>query len=51
MTKEEVRTLGKRITASATKAVRLAIAEHHAKGQYVVVMQNGKLIKLYPPKK
>lgn len=51
MTKEEVRALGKRITESATKAVRQAIAEHHAKGQYVVVMQNGKLTKLYPPKK
>jgi hypothetical protein len=51
MTKSELRSLGQRISFAVTKAVQQAIAEHHSKGQYVVVMQNGKLTKLYPPKK
>lgn len=51
MGKEEFNTFTERLTAAITKAVKNAIEDHFRKGQPVVVMQNGKLTKLYPPKK
>lgn len=43
--------LTKRITRGLRKAVKQAIAEHFAAGQPIAVMENGKIKKIYPPKK
>lgn len=51
MAKEDFNTFTERLTASITKVVKNAIEDHFRKGQPIVVMQNGKLTKLYPPKK
>ncbi len=51
MSKEEFKAFTERMTAAVSKAVKEAIQDHFRHGDYVVVMQNGKLTKLYPPKK
>jgi hypothetical protein len=48
--KEKFNTFTERLTKSITKAVQSAIDDHFRKGQPIVVTQNGKLTKLYPPK-
>lgn len=49
--KEEFKTFIEHLTAGITKAVKNVIEDYFRKGQPVVVMQNGKLSELYPPKK
>jgi predicted ABC-type ATPase len=49
--KEDFNTFTERLTKAITKAVKSAIDDHFRKGQPIVVMQNGKLTKLHPPKK
>ncbi len=51
MSRDEAETLINKITEGVSKAVKNAIEEHFKRGDYVLVMQNGKLTKLYPPKK
>jgi hypothetical protein len=49
--KEEFNAFTERLTVAINKAISEAIEDHFRKGQPIVVMQNGKLTKLYPPKK
>ncbi len=51
MGKEEFNSFTERLTKAIAKAVQGAIDDHFQKGQPIVVTQNGKLTKLYPPPK
>jgi hypothetical protein len=50
MTSIEFRVFQAKVTRAIKKAVREAIAEHWRNGDYVVVMQDGKIMKLNPPR-